>query len=170
MWYQSVKVMTVLSIFERISCAQIDLGERLTIIDVVQVSMRVIGVVHNDGSPETITVLCGKVAVVPEGAYIVIMLDKQQLIIAYIGAAYQPDQGPGSHRGKSCRWRWDTGSRTQVRQPSWCPSGRNRASAEKAQRSVGAGNACNGELTMLVVFNIVWLVIWSMTFNWKRSP
>lgn len=40
----------------------------LTVVDVVQVSARVVRVVHNERTPQTITVLRGQVTVVPEGA------------------------------------------------------------------------------------------------------
>ena len=41
-----------------------------TVIDVVEVGIGVLRVEDNEGTPETITVLCGQVTVVPEGAYI----------------------------------------------------------------------------------------------------
>ena len=39
-----------------------------TVIDVVEVGIGVLRVEDNEGTPETITVLCGQVTVVPEGA------------------------------------------------------------------------------------------------------
>ena len=46
--------------------------KQITIVDVVEASMWVFRVIDNERTPETITVLCGQVTMVPEGAYAVL--------------------------------------------------------------------------------------------------
>ena len=40
-----------------------------TIIDIVETQVRIVGVIHNERSPETITILGGQMTVVPESTY-----------------------------------------------------------------------------------------------------
>lgn len=68
-WYQSAKVMTVLSI--RVLASGLDHQRRhgvLTIVNIVQLRMRIMRIVDNEGPAQTIAVLSRQMAVIPEGA------------------------------------------------------------------------------------------------------
>ena len=39
-----------------------------TVVKVVKVGIRVFGIVHDDGTPQAVTVLGGEMAMIPEGA------------------------------------------------------------------------------------------------------
>ena len=48
-------------------------GKKLTIVDVVETLVRVVGVIHHEGAPEAIAVLSGEMAVIPVGTCATVM-------------------------------------------------------------------------------------------------
>ena len=70
-WYQSARVMMVDSASPSVRGQGMGVEEDLTIVNVIQIRMRVVRVVHNHGSAQAITILSGQMAVVPERARLV---------------------------------------------------------------------------------------------------
>ena len=80
-----------------------------------------------------------------------------------------PGPGQRSRTGTSGPPRSGTGSRMHHRLPSWCPSGRNRASAKNTnEKRLGYGSG--KKLTIVVDFNWSASVRELTTLIWKLSP
>ena len=131
--------------------------------------MGVVGVVDNKRAPKTITVLGRQMAVVPESPYV-----RPGLRIEPIGISHRPRTSLGGgielvQEGVS----GGDGALVDERRPV-SPVGPLLEEPVPVLEDYGgkyeSPEQCDNVLTMLVDFNIVWLVNWSMTFNWKVSP
>ena len=79
-----------------------------TIINIVKVRERILRVINDEGAPQAVTILCGKMAMVPVGSCM--KMDFENHISCTVGSGtYLIDRALGSRIRTSCRLQWGIG-------------------------------------------------------------